>query len=1148
MYASNNSIFGSKPLKAFLKGMNYFITNVGLWPNFAPFKRSFWKLIMRVSLINIIILVVGINVLSAAPAKGQDFDKVMVVLELNNETIQSAIAQIQHQTDYSFIAPSLRKARRVILPKQEYNLKQILENLLVTSGLNLKYRISGGSYITIYEVPDTSGNERDEASITPTPRTAVSIIGRVTDATTSTPLPGVNVMVKGTTRGTATDADGEYALEVEASDILVFSSIGFKTTETVVAGKTTLDVALESDVTTIGEVVIKAGYWDVTEKENTGSIVRVTADQISKQPVVNPLQSLQGRLTGVYISPTSGVPGSSFTIQIRGKNSLRYDGNEPLYVVDGVPYTNSSIGSGAGSTIVGNSSPFNNIDPSSIESVEVLKDADATAIYGSQGANGVVLITTKKGKAGKTNVTANFSSGIAQVPHMIELLSTNDYIAMRKEAYKNDGVSVYPNNAYDINGAWDQTRYTDWQKVLIGRSARMTNANASISGGSLNTRFLVGGSFVKQTTVFPGDFAYQRGAAHFNFIHDSEDKKLQFVVTANFSGDNNNLPANDLVAQAVKLAPNAPKLFNDDGTLNWENGTWTNPFSELLKKYKAKTTGLFANSTLSYQIIKGLKAKVSMGYNNLQMKEVSTSPLGALNPFASSTATAKGQAYFGISGTNTWIVEPQLEFKRKMWLGDLTAFAATTFRESNQDIANIAAYGYTVDALIESLKSAPIVTPVTWSNSQYRYNAIYGRINYNIKEKYIINVTGRRDGSSRFGPNRQFANFGAVGLGWIFSNESFVSERWKFLSFGKLRGSFGTAGNDQIGDYQYLKTYRATSSYTGSGTSISPSGIANPNYAWEVNKKLEGAIELGFINDRIKLGINWYRNQSSNQLVGQSIPTMTGFSTFQANLPATVRNQGWEIELSTVNLSTDFFKWTSSFNLTIPTNTLVEYPDIQNSSYAYTYEVGQSTFATKKFHYLGVNPTTGVYQFEDKDQNGSQFDDADKTALTKVGQNYYGGFRNSVTWRGFELNVFIQFTKQSGRNYLVGPFNAPGTLSNQPTFVMQRWTETNSDAQIQKFTSDISSPAGYAYRASTQYGGTDFTVSDASFIRLQNVSLEWNFPRSFLNQIRIAGASIYAQGQNLFTISNYYGLDPQTTSFVSLPTLRVITLGAKISF
>jgi TonB-linked SusC/RagA family outer membrane protein len=1109
---------------------------------------------MRVSIINMVLLIGGLKLFAATPSNGQDLTKVTVKLELNNETLKGAFAQLERQTEYTFIFQEFKGAKLVTIEKGSYTLKDALESILEKTGLNLEYTNPRKNYIVIHEV---EGSRKRNESFNDLPLStpsspSFSVTGKVTEAVTQESLAGVNILVKGTTRGTTTDADGKYSLDVETSDILIFSFIGYKTLETTIAGKTSIDITLENDATTMQEVVVKAGYWDVNEKENTGSIVRVTSDQISKQPVTNPLQALQGRLTGVYVTQTSGLPGAGFTIQIRGKNSLRSDGNEPLYIIDGVPYTNTSINSGAGQIVLG-TSPFNNIDPASIESIDVLKDADATAIYGSQGANGVVLITTKKGKAGKTSITGGFYSGISQVPHRIDLLNTEQYLEMRREGFANDGITKYPVGTYDIDGTWDQTRYTDWQKVLIGGTAHMSNADGSISGGSANTRFLLSGSYNKQTTVYPGDFAYQRGAAHFNFSHDSENKKLQLVLTTNFSTDNNNLPANDLIIQSIRLAPSSPRLFTDDGALNWENSTWENPLAKLVNKYKASTKGLFTNATISYEIFKGLTVKTNMGYNTLQMQEVSTFPLKAYSPARIAAGLANGQAYFGRSSADTWVVEPQVEFIKKVGIGDLTAFAATTFRQSSQDRQSIYAGGYTVDALIEDITSAPFIIPSA-SSSQYRYCAVYGRINYNIRQKYIINLTARRDGSSRFGPRRRFGNFGAVGVAWIFSNENLFSQNTilnNLLSFGKLRASFGTSGNDQISDYQYSETYTSIKSYTGTGTSIVPSRIANPYYAWEVNQKLEAAIELGFINDRIKLNMNWYRNQSSNQLVGQSIPTTTGFSSFQANFPATVRNQGWEFELSAINITRHSFKWTSSINLTIPQNKLVAYPDIQNSAYANVYEVGKSTFATKKNHYLGVNPSTGIHTFEDNDRDGNPFGAADKYVLVKVGQDYYGGLRNTITAGSFDISFFFQFTKQTGLNYISSFGPAGVSINNQPVFVMSRWSESSVNqgkpiTSIQKFTSSNTSDAGSAYNSSISTG-TDFAVSDASFVRLQNISLEWHIPQAILKKAAVTGASLYVQGQNLFTLTNYYGFDPQTTSFVSLPTLRVITVGGRIT-
>jgi TonB-dependent starch-binding outer membrane protein SusC len=1130
--------------------MNYFTTSlISSWVNFTRTHK--FKLIMRVSVLNIFLLICGLKLLTAAPTNAQDLAKIAVSLELRNETLRNAFAQIERQTDYRFVFQEFKGVRPLTIEKGTYNLKEALETILAKTGLHLAYSNPRKNYLIIYEVePDRSTNKifSDPTIVVPN-YSAFTVAGIITEATTQTPIPGVSILVKGTTRGTTTDAEGNYAIDAETTDVLIFSSIGFRTYETEIAGKTTINIALETDATTIQEVVVRAGYWDVKEKENTGSIARVTSDQISNQPVVNSLQALQGRLTGVYITQQSGVPGSGFSIQIRGKNSLRGAGyNEPLYIIDGVPYTNTSIVTGAAE--IASTSPFNNIDPASIESIEVLKDADATAIYGSQGANGVVLVTTKKGKSGKTSLSANFSSGVLSVPRMIKLLNTEQFIEMRKEAYANDGIKNYPLSAYDINGTWDQTKYTDWQKLLIGGVARMTNAGAALSGGSSTTRFLIGGTYVRQTTVYPGDFAYQRGAINFNLSHESENRKLQLLITANLSSDKNSLPTNDLIIRSIQLAPNAPKLYTETGELNWENSTWTNPLAQLLNKYAATTKGLFTNATLSYEIVRGLRIKANMGYNFLQMKELSTSSLKSISPATLSQGTVGLASRFGRSGTDTWVVEPQFELTRKLCIGDLTVFAATTFRESNRQLENLLASGYTVEALVGNLRSAGRVDPILSTTSQYRYNALYGRINYNIEKKYIINLTARRDGSSRFGPSRQFGNFGAIGVAWIFSNESFVSDNIPLISFGKLRGSFGKGGSDQIGDYMYLETYKSVSPYASTGTSIVPSRIPNPYYAWEVNKKLEAAIELGLFNDRIKLGINWYRNRSSNQLVGQSIPGTAGFLNFQSNLPATVQNHGWEFELSTIALAGSLFKWTSSINLTIPLNRLASFPNIQNSEYANTYEVGKSTFMTKKYRYFGVDSLTGVYKFDDKDQNGDPFGNADLQASGKIGQDYFGGFRNTITWRGFDLNLLLQFTKQTAINYIGSTvFEAPGMSTNQPIFVMQRWTEEGQNTSIQKFTTSYSTAAGSAYANGLGFGyyRSDMVISDASFVRLQNISLEWNLPKNILKKTSLGAASFYVQGQNLFTLTNYYGFDPETASFFTLPTLRVVIIGAKIS-
>ena len=1109
----------------------------------AIFKHSTLVFAMRVSFVYVLMGLCSITMLWAEDVSGQSLDTIRVTVELNNETLPQLFDKIQAQTGllFGYRQGEVDQVEPFTLARQTTSVKAILDVVLLNT--NLQYKQVNNNVLVFEKKHEPLGTQL----------AIIPITGTVKDNAGNS-MAGVNIGVKGMSLGTTTDAQGQYSLDVaagpgEADIILVFSFIGYKTIEVPVASRILIDVTMEEDANILQEVEINAGYYKVNNTTKTGSIARLSSKEIEKQPVSNPLQALQGRLPGVYVTQTSGTPGSSFLINIRGLNSLS-GANQPLFMIDGVQYTNTSL-VGIGHIAYG-VSPFNNIDPASIESIEVLKDADATAIYGSQGANGVVLVTTKKAKAGKTAVTVNFSSGFSRVPHFIKLLNTQDYLTMRKEALANDGLvagQIRPD--YDLL-QWDTTRYTNWQKVLLGGTERRTNADVSVSGGSGNTRFLLRGSFLKQTTVYPGDFAYTRGAGHFNLIHDSPGKKFQLVFTTDVAGDKNDLPFNHLIVEALQLAPNAPRLYTEDGQLNWENNTWNNPLAQLTKKYLAKTRSIFLNSTVSYEIIPGLKLKTTIGYNILQMREIATWPMESINP--AQRDVLSGISFSAWTGTDTWSAEPQVEFKKKIWVGELEVLTGTTFRQSlrNED----ALQGFNrIDALLENLRFASSVQATHSTATQYKYAALYGRINYNIAQKYIINLTARRDGSSRFGPNNKFANFGALGAAWIFSNENFMkrtlsgTEGW--LSFGKLRGSFGITGSDQIGDYQYLQLYSPINAYQGYNTGFIPTQISNANYSWENVQKLEAAMELGFMNDRIELEVDFYRNQSSKQLVGESVPGMTGFQSFLNNSRATIQNQGWEFELSTVNFSTGVFQWTTAVNLTLPTSKLVSYPNIENSSDAYVYEVGKSPYMIKRVHYTGVNPQTGIYQFEDKDNDGSSFGNGDRQALILHGRKYFGGVQNVIRYGDFELSFQIQFTKQNGQNYLNSAFEIPGIGSrfgsaggNQPAFVMNRWQQPGQHTSIQKFTTSEGTAAGDVY---TRRSMSDMIITDASFIRLQNASFSWKVPKKWLSKARITEASLYIQGQNLYTITNYFGFDPQSANFNTLPPLRTITIGAKIS-
>ena len=672
------------------------------------------------------------------------------------------------------------------------------------------------------------------------------IRGTVTD-TQQNPIPGVSIRLLNSNTGTQTDLEGAFNLNATPSDTLVISYLGFKTLTLPVGNQTKFTIALQQDVTALGEVTINAGYYNTTRREQTGSIARVTAEEIERQPVTNPLAALQGRMPGVFITQNTGVPGSGFQIQIRGQNSLRTDGNQPLYIIDGVPFSSEDIGDASTNVgIVGGISPLNTIDPASIASIVVLKDADATAIYGSRGANGVVLITTKKGSAGDTRFQVSYRYGVAQVTSHFDLLNTQQYLEVRREAFANDGITDYPANAYDVNGTWDENRYTDWQKVFIGGSAAYTDVDASVSGGSEQTRFRLGGNYHRETTVYPGDFAYQKLGIQSHVGHTGLDGKLSLDLSNSFSYQRNSLPGTSLLSNILRLAPNAPKLYTEEGDLNWENSTWTNPLSQFEKTYSSDTYNLITNLKISYQILPGLLVSSSFGYTDIRFNDELAQPHTQYDPAlgydSSRSMITKSQNF-----RKSWIAEPQLNYTKQIKDFKLDVLAGTTLQNQISNALQYAGLGFSNNNLISNLGSANAVAIGNDTHTQYKYSALYGRINLAFQDRYYLNLTGRRDGSSRFGPGKQFSNFGAVGAAWVFSAEEALTES-EILSFGKLRGSYGSTGNDQIGDYQYLDTYTLTGSTYGGVSVLEPSRLFNPDFSWETTRQLELALETGFFD------------------------------------------------------------------------------------------------------------------------------------------------------------------------------------------------------------------------------------------------------------------------------------------------------------
>lgn len=1080
-----------------------------------------------------------------------------ISLVVKNSSLADILRQVSKKSELMiyFQDADLAEFNNVSINVKNKPVESILHELL--DGRGLTWVEVTKSTIAIKKKEGQGNNER----IFSPQDSTISISGKVSDEK-GNPIIGATVVVKGTKIGTTTGSDGEFVLQgVKKNVTIIITNIAYLTIEVSIKGKSNLGIIqLREYVDILNETVIIA-YGTAKKRFLTGNTVVVSGDEIARQPVNNPLLALQGRVPGLFVSSTNGLPGSSVNVTIQGINSFRTEGRAPFFVVDGVPYaqnfTTASLNANAISNGGQGGSTLNFINPADIESISILKDADATAIYGSRASNGAILITTKKANTGKTKVDFNLQQGFGSLAHKYKYLNTRQYLEMRKEAYGNANLPVPNSNStptqddYDLT-VWNQNRYTDWQEELVGGTAQYTDLRASVSAGSANTQFLLGYGYNRQTTVYPNSLADQKANVHFNINHNSTNGKFNVMLNASYLHDHNRLNGSDLMADAIRLAPNAPVLYNADGTLNWEplpNNpavySFSNPMVTSLQPYTGITENLTANNSISYEVIPGLHLKTTMGYNRLQGDESSFKPMAAIKPdlvFGNRTASFLNKSII------SWIVEPQATYTKSTPFGNFDALLGGTLQQSNTNALQQTGSNYANDAQLGSLLAAPTITLDNVIKNMYKYNAIFGRLNYRLHDKYILNLTARRDGSSRFGNANKFHTFYAVGGAWLFGDEGFSKSVLPWLSVGKIRANYGTTGNDQINDYAYeslLENYRVNQAYLGV-TGIYPTSIANPYLQWEETRKLNFGIDLGFFNNLIEISVNYFRNRSSNQLLSPLLPYVTGFQSVTQNLPAIIQNTGLELMLTVTPIRNSNFTWQASINFTNPRNKLIEYPGLGSSTNANAYVIGEPVNLVQKFKFAGVNPETGYYEFFDAKGNKTY----DPSYLTDIiarydpNPKYYGGFSNTITYKGFQLDFLFQGVKQMGENYRLG--NLPGFSINQPISVLERWQTEGQVANIQKYSSGFEDFDAFLryYTAIT----SDANYSDASYIRLKNAALSYTINTEWLQKARISSARIFMQGQNLLTITKFKGTDPETMTASILPPLKIFTLGAQFSF
>ncbi|WP_164463681.1 SusC/RagA family TonB-linked outer membrane protein [Chryseobacterium shandongense] len=962
------------------------------------------------------------------------------------------------------------------------------------------------------------------------------------------PLAGATVTVKGSFQNTVTDEEGRFSLQnVEESAILVISYIGYQSQEVPI--RDAERIVLQRSDSKLDEVQVIA-YGTTTKRFNLGSVSKITAKEIESQPVSNPLAALIGRIPGADIVQNNGVPGSTFSIQIRGRNSLA-QGSEPLFIIDGVPFAPGNSNINLQNSVANGLSAFSSISPNDIESIEVLKDADATAIYGSRGANGVVLITTKKGKAGQTRLSIRHSQGYSDIAKKMKVLSTPEYLELRKEAFAND--NIIPSSTPGTEGyapdltLWDQNRYTDLRGLIMGETAHNMNSALNVSGGSEKTQFLIGGSFNKESTVFAGDSKYKRGTVNLSLNHRALNDKLEMAFQANYSLESNRL-FNGNSLYYSNLPPNLPELYAADGILNWsDNGaSFYNPVAFTRKEFASYRKNLITRMQLSYAILKNLDFKTSFGYNDLRSDEKGYDPLSTQDP---SGATYLGSVQYADNSFSSWIVEPQMDYTLKKNRNTFHVTVGGSFQKTLNEAQSFTASGYTSDQLLKSLAAATVIGSPFNSYAPYKYAAAFARINYNFDNKYLINLSGRRDGSSRFGPDNQWGNFYAISAGWLFSNETFLANDKDVLSFGKLRSSYGVTGNDQIGNYQYLDTWSPWRAYQGT-SALYPSSLYNPNYGWEVNKKYEAGLETAWLKERIFLNLAFFLNRSGNQLIQYILPSQTGHFSINRNFPALIENKGWEMELNGKVFNSKDFGWETGINITIPKNRLLKFENIETSAYRSKYVIGQSLNVIYGYHSMGVNAQTGLYEFQDTN-NDAALNSSDYVVSGSRDPKFYGGWSNTFRYRGFNLSTFLQFRKQTGTTILNEVYansqSFPGMMFNQPGIVLERWKKPGDISSVQKASA---STASEAYRIANEYiMQSDAVFGDASYIRLKTVEVSYNVPSEWIKRIGGQSCSLFFQGQNLLTITNYKGWDPETQGTVlAIPPLRSFTFGLSLNY
>lgn len=991
------------------------------------------------------------------------------------------------------------------------------------------------------------------------------VSGKVTDGATGEPLFGVSIVLKGSVRGVTSEMDGTYSFEnVSPGDVLVFSYIGYKQKEIIVETENSIDVRLESLTDELDEVVVVA--YGVKKKINiTGSVVSVKSEDIDKSSLQDPISVLQGRAAGVQVISNSGAPGGGMSIKVRGNSSLN-SGNSPLYVIDGVPVESSMLSSLNGTENFG-LNPLADINPGDIESVEILKDAASTAIYGSRAANGVIMITTKRGAAGKAQIDVNVNTGVSEITRTLSVLNASQYRQVIIDSYMNmdnpttpNGIvldSLNPKNNGDVN----------WQKELL-RTAPQYKVNLAVRGGSEDIKYAWSSSFLNQDGIILNS-NYKRVTSRLNVDYKASDK-LTFGQSISYThGLNNRINAggtNNLsIIRELLVRPPIFAMYLPDGSYNGYQFGRRNPvgLAELATRTN-QNNRIIGSQYFEYEILDGLKLRSNLNLDYISMKE---------DEFIPSTLDYReGYNSGSVRAINnlTWGNETFLSYNTSLNKNhNLSALAGMSFQKWKYERTGLDGMFFASDNITTLNGAGTISNQEVNIVTEHSMLSYFGRISYNFKEKYLFEANLRADGSSRFGKDKRFGYFPSASVGWRFSEES-LFENLSIVNDAKLRFSIGQTGNEAIGNYTSQGEFVVGANYLDN-SGAAPSVMPNSGLSWETTTQYNAGLDIALLNNRITFNADVYLKRTEDLLYNVPIPRTTGFAYVTQNI-GSIENKGIEFSLNSRNLVGDF-KWNTSFNISSNKNKITDLPDdlltngfIQNGNYHILKEgLPIGTFYGWKFNGVysrdedNVNGVTNgalgqVYKGGDPiwdDVNGDHIiNEDDRQVIGDATPDFFGGITNNFSYKGLSLSVFFQFSYGNDiYSEINHQRNSVVRYNNLSTDALDRWREQGDVTDFPKPVRD--DPLQSDSRIQSRW------VEDGSYIKLKNINLSYNIPNSVVTKLGLRKLEVYASALNLITWTHYTGFDPDVNSYSGLregidegsyPQSRTVMLGLNIGF